>query len=209
MQIGPDARERLVPLCFGLCGQQGIEKSCLRTGKVNVSVLGRTHSGQGTDPAQPFLRQHSVGSVIELHHVVAATQGREQFWQSRLGVAVIHFAVQFEPVHTAGHFEPVGSRPAEDFSFGVNVPSRLDQRPHDPWQLTRRKPAGRFGFPVTRLASFHAQLIEQCISRCFGVEIAPQKPPAVSLKHAPRAIELRHNPIVVGKRELRLQAPWS
>ena len=52
--------------------------------------------------------------------------------------AVVHFAVQLEPVDAGGYFDVKGARPPEDLAFGFDVPAGLHQCAHDARQLGGR-----------------------------------------------------------------------
>ena len=67
-----------------------------------------------------------------------------------LRLAVLHVAVQLEPVDAGGHFHAVRARPPEDLALGFDVPAGFHQRPRHLRQLGGRQvPAG---FRVSKAA---------------------------------------------------------
>ena len=87
-------------------------------------------AGQRREPSQPFLGENPEGPIAQRHHPVASPQGREQLRQVGRGLAVVHFAVQFEPVDAGTHVHAHGAGTAKDLALGFDVPAGLDQLAH-------------------------------------------------------------------------------
>ena len=134
-QLLAHAGEGLVAAGLGLGGQQGIEQSGLAPAEADVIVLaafpGRPagRCGAATPPAAGRRCRRPAD------HVLAAAQGFQQRGQFRRGVAVVHLAVQLEPVDAGGNLQPEPIRTPENLALGLDMPARLHQRPDDARQL--------------------------------------------------------------------------
>ena len=129
------AGEGFVAGGFRLGRQQGIQQAGLAAAETHVAVLRLSHPRQRPDALEPLLRQHAVSAVVQPHHVVAAPHGLQQRGQFRRRFAVLHIAVEFEPIHAARHSHAERARPPEDFAVGLDVPAGFHQGPHQPRQF--------------------------------------------------------------------------
>jgi hypothetical protein len=90
---------------LGLRGQQCIQQPGLAPAEADVPIFRRTRSCQHADPPEPLLGNHAVGAVVEPDHVLATAQGLQQRGELRRRLAILHAAVQLEPVHAGGYLD--------------------------------------------------------------------------------------------------------
>ena len=161
--------EHFVDAYLRLRRQQRVQQPRLVALEAQVVLFLGAQAGQRREARQPLLRQQAVGAVPEPHHGVAAPQRRQQLRQSRRLPAVIHLAVEFEPVDAAAHIDLGGSRPAERLTFGFHVPARVDQLAHHlRHRFETQSPGGRL---AGRAQSEFLQLLA---GRVLGFGVADQ-----------------------------------
>ena len=101
-QLLADAREHLVDVDFGLRRQQRVEQARLVAPEAQVVFLVGAESGQRREARQPFLGQQAEGAVARAGPW-SRRGARRRATAAALAAdaAVVHFAVQLEPVDAA------------------------------------------------------------------------------------------------------------
>ena len=93
----------------------------------------------------------------------------------RRALAVIHFAVQLEPVDAARHFDAEGPGAAEDLALGFDVPARLHQPRTMRGSLLGVMDPLRLASSVGRFLILAAQFAQQPRGGAFRLGIAPHE----------------------------------